>query len=86
MPKPYTIRIPRARVQNEEIDIVEALRERAAHHVASHLSKEPRREPDDDEYRSYKGENYDTRPLHLWSAKLCLEVAKLFKETEPGDP
>jgi hypothetical protein len=68
------IKLSRVVKENEEVDVVEALRVRAAEHVKSHIENPPR----SDDFVHEK-------PLDLWTAKLMLEIAELFQKTAPPE-
>lgn len=65
------------------VDAVTALRERAAEAIERAVQRPLRTlkvgaTPDDS---SYPYTEYAPKPLDLWEAKLCLEIAKLIQET-----
>lgn len=63
--------------EDQEVDVVTALRARAAEHVKSHLEKSPRKGKSDPYVY-----NPPDQPIDLWTAKLLLEIADLFQRTD----
>lgn len=59
----------------EEVDVVEACRDRAAEHMQQHLNGPVRKKSEFPEY--------EAKPVDLWTAKLLLEIADLFQKTGP---
>lgn len=67
------ITVKREECIETQVDVVEACRQRAAEHMTKVLNQ-PMRKPSE-------FPEYEAKPTDLWTAKLLLEIAKLFQDT-----